>query len=73
MNPFDNQEGKEESLSEYQREILEAVGVSSLVELDKLIADLDGGFQEADPNSPEEGELMAQLEYFKKLRDQLHE
>ena len=73
MNPFDNQEGKEESLSEYQREILEAVGISSLVELDKLIADLDGGFQEADPNSPEEGELMAQLEYFKKLRDQLHE
>lgn len=56
---MENFENKEESLSEYQREILDQTGLGSIKELKETIEDLEDDSEEK--------------EYFKKVLEQIYE
>ena len=62
-----------ESLSEYQKEILESVGIENIAELNSTIEDLEGEERRDGEDDGKYQERQNAVKYFKEVLKQLYE
>ena len=73
MESIKNPESQPENLSEYQKEILESIGVESISELNSTINDLEGEEKRGGEDDEKYQERQDAVKYFKEVLKQLYE